>query len=326
MPIPITTEGAFDSTVRRLINQNFIEGAGIFGNLYIVGNAAYDTNINYLRSKFGGNYYADGSAVMQPTIQAAINACVDWRGDFIIVGPRTYVVTSPVLFNKKGITVLSTFNISGQDNGERFTLNSDDTADIATAIISEPCTISGLGFDSANSANGTIVMGPGSGFDGGNFVRLVNCRFTNWGHAAYGIESNYNDYVKIEKCDFDGTISAVGGSANVFDYGVALTQGHYVTVEECTFRGCTYAIGHGTPNPASADHSNQNFIYKRNRVVVTGKTKKFINFNTLATYSKSYGLVADNWLGTATDTGSYNDTVANAKTGGVTFSGNHYEE
>lgn len=302
------------------------------GNLYVVGNAN-DTNLAFLQNKFGGITYADGSTMFQSTLQGAINACVDLRGDVVLVGPRTYVVTTPVLFNKKGITVSALYDFGGgQDNGERFTINADATPNIPAAIISEPCTIIGLGFDSANSASGvllggTIQIGPGSGFDGGNFVTISNCRFDNWGHAVYGIDSQYNDYLKIVNCDFDGTINGAGASANVFVGGIALTQGHYVTVANNTFRGCTYAIVHGTPNPATAAHSNQNFIYSGNSVVVADATpEKFINFNTLATYSLSYGLVANNWLGTATDTGSYNDTVANAKTGKVTFSGNHYAE
>ncbi len=301
------------------------------GNVYVVGNAN-DTNLSYIVSKFGGTRYADNSLMFQSSIQAAINACIDLRGDVVLIGPRTYTPTTPILFNKKGITVAALFDFGGaQDNGERTTIDSQATADIAAVIVSEPCTISGLGFSSANTVatgtGGAIVLGPGSGFDGGNFVHITNCRFTNWGDGAYGIASNYNDYLKIDHCDFDGTVNGVGGSANnVFDAGIELIQGHYVTVEENTFRGCTYAIQHGTPNPASADHSNQNFIYKGNRVIVANGTEKFIDFNTLATYSKSYGLVADNWLGTATDTASYNDTVANAKTGKVTFSNNHYAE
>ena len=238
------------------------------------------------------------------------------------------------MFNKKGIRVQATFDIgAGQDNGERFTINADATPDICAAIISEPCTIVGLGFDSANTTAasdagnfGTVYLGSGSGFDGGNYSQLIKCHFDNWGHALYAIGSNYNDYVKIKDCCIDGTINGVGGSANAFTAGLHIRQGHYVTVEDNTFRGCAYAIQHGTPNPASADHSNQNFIYKGNRVVVANGTEKFIDFNTLATYSKSYGLVSDNWLGTATNATSYNDTVANAQTAKVTFSGNHYSE
>ena len=302
------------------------------GNLYVVGNAN-DTNLAYLQNKFGGITYADGSTMFQSTLQAAINACVDLRGDVILVGPRTTVVSTPILLNKKGIMVSALYNIgSNEDSGERFLFNADATPDIPCFIISEPCTVSGLGFDSANTKNGTglvggaISLGPGSGFDGGNFVTIQNCRFENFGAANHAIDSQYNDYVKIINCDFDGTNNAVSGGANEFASGISIIQGHFVTVENCTFRGCTYAILHGTPNPASSTHSNQNFIYKANRVMVSGGTEKFINFNTLATYSLSYGLVADNWLGTATDTASYNDTVANAKTGKVTFSGNHYAE
>lgn len=307
---------------------------GIPGNVYVVSNPN-DPNLTYVQARFGNTYYTTPSGVvtqmLQTNLQNAINACAHDRGDVVIVTPHTYVVTTPVLFNKKGVTVLASYNITGQDNGERFMINADATPGIPAAIISEPTTLIGLGFDSANTASGvllggTIQMGPGSGFDGGSYSRIRDCRFENFGHAVYGIDSQYNDYVKIEHCDFDGTINGAGGSANAFTGGVVVTQGHYVTIEENTFRGCGYAIVHGTPNPATAAHSNQNFIYKGNRVVVAGGTEKFVNFNTLATYSLSYGLVADNWLGTATDAASYNDTVANAKTAKVTFSGNHYAE
>lgn len=302
------------------------------GNLYVVGNAN-DTNLSYIVNKYQGTRYDDGSLMYQSSIQAAINACVDLRGDVVLVGPRTYVVTTPILFNKKGITVAALYDFGGdQDNGERTTINADATVGIAAAVISEPCTIIGLGFDSANAATGiynggTVQLGPGSGFDGGNYVHIHKCRFANWGHAVYGIDSNYNDYVKITECDFDGTINGFGNSANVFAGGINLTQGHYVTVEGCTFRGCTYAIVHGTPNPASASHSNTNFIYKGNRIISdTAAAVKMVNFNTLATYTTQNGLVADNWLMTATNATSYSDTVSNIEAVGVGFSGNHYKE
>lgn len=306
------------------------------GNVYVVGNAN-DTNLAYIKARFGNTAYTalNGTItqMFQPDLQSAINACVDLRGDLILVGPRTYTLTTPILVNKKGITIAALFDFGGGiDNGERTTFNIDGVADKPCFIVSEPCIISGLGFDSANTLTltgtqgGAISLGPGSGFDGGNFVTIQNCRFDNFGAAACAISSQYNDYVKIINCDFDGTNNAVSGGANEFASGVNVIQSHYMTIEGCTFRGCTYAILHGTPNPASASHSCQNFIYKANRVFPSGGTEKFINFNTLATYSLSYGLVADNWLGLATDTGAYNDTVANAKTAKVTFSGNHYEE
>jgi len=320
----------------------YVDSSGIFhssnslisppGNLYVVGNPN-DTNLAYLQNKFGGITYADGSTMFQSTLQGAINSCVDLRGDVILVGPRTYVVTTPVLFNKKGITVSALYNFGGgQDNGERFTINADATPGIPAAIISEPCTISGLGFDSANTASapylgGTVQLGPGNGFDGGNYVTISNCRFDNFGHAVYGIDSQYNDYLKILNCDFDGTINGFGNSANVFAGGIALTQGHYVTVQGNTFRGCTYAIVHGTPNPASAAHSNTNFIYDSNYVISdTAAAVKFLNANNLATYTTQNGLVSNNWFMTATDTGTFSGTVAALLAVGIACSGNHYHE
>lgn len=302
------------------------------GNLYVVGNAN-DANLAYLKAKWGAVTYADGSTMFQSTLQGAINACVDLRGDVILVGPRTYVVTTPVLFNKKGITVSALFNFGGgQDNGERTTIDSQATPAIPAAIISEPCVVTGLGFSSANSASGvliggTIQIGPGSGFDGGNFVTIDNCRFTNWGHAVCAIDSQYNDYLKIQNCDFDGTINGFGNSANVFAEAISLIQGHYVTVKGNTFRGCTLAIKHGTPNPATAAHSNTNFLYDSNYVISdTAAAVKFLDVNSIVTYTTQNGMVSNNWFMTDTDTATYSDTVANLETVGVITTGNHYAE
>jgi len=302
-----------------------IEGAGLLtiGNTFYVKRTA-DTDYSDFFDKY--NYVnSDGKNSVHSTLQSAIDACVNWRGDRIITGRGTFVVTTPVLFNKQGITVQTGFDVSGEDSGERFCINADATANIAAAIISEPCTIIGLGFDSANSAGGTVTSSAaGSGFDGGNYCRFINCRFTNWGHAQEAVTLNYNDYVKFENCSFDGTINGEAGSANVFDSGLNITQGHYINVIDCTFRGCTYAITHGTPNPADADHSNKSLCYKGNKIL----DGKFVNWNTTATYTETSGLVADNWFGVATGTGVYSEAVATTQ-GNCTalrFAGNHYSE
>jgi len=58
---------------------------------------------------------------------------------------------------------------------------------------------------------------------------------------------------------------------------------------------------------------------ENNSVVGSGK---FFNANSVSGSFCFYG----NWLPTATDTGSYNDTVANLQTAGYDFAGNHYSE
>lgn len=293
------------------------------GNTYIVG-VSTDTNYAYLKTKYGSTAYANGVRMFHSNLQSAIDACVDWRGDRIICGKGTQVVTTPVLFNKKAITIQAGFNISGEDNGERFSIDSQGTSNIAAAIVSEPCTIIGMGISGTSTASGALQTTSGSGFDGGNFMHLIGCRFTNWGHAAEAITLNYNDYVKIENCSLDGTINGDSGSANVFVKGINITQGHYVSVINSTFRGCTYSISHGTPNPATADHSNKNLLYKGNNIV----DGKFVDWNTTATYTLTSGLVADNWIGVATGTGVYSESVATTQgnCAGLRFAGNHYAE
>jgi len=146
---PLTQYQWSDGSVRNLVAGNDLVAPP--GNIYVVGNAN-DTNLAFLKTRYGNGVtqYADGSYMFQSSIQNAINACVDLRGDVVLVGPRTYTPTTPILFNKKGITVAALFDFGGaQDNGERTTIDSQATPDIAAVIISEPCTVYGLGFSSA---------------------------------------------------------------------------------------------------------------------------------------------------------------------------------
>ncbi len=255
------------------------------------------------------------------TIQKAIDACTHDKGDHVFVAPHTETVTTSVLFNKKGITVQGV-EIYGPDRGERFMIDGPTLTTTPVALFSEPAKVIGLGFQGANATGPSVEFGPGSGFDGGNFCQLVECRFTNWHQAQEAILSSYNDYLVFERCDFDGTINGAAGSANVFDSGIRIIQGHYVSVLDCTFRGCTYGLTHGVASPTGATHGNMEFLYKGNKIM----DGKFIDFGSLINFPTQVGLVSDNWLGTATDATTYSDTVVNLKAVGVCFSGNHYAE
>ena len=56
------------------------------------------------------------------------------------------------------------------------------------------------------------------------------------------------------------------------------------------------------------------------------KGNSFIGSKALNIPSTAEILFADNWLTTATDTGSYSDTVDNLNALGVQFADNHYPE
>ncbi|MCH7491379.1 MAG: hypothetical protein IID05_11875, partial [Gemmatimonadetes bacterium] len=100
--------------------------------------------------------------------------------------------------------------------------------------------------------------------------------------------------------DFDSGIYVQGATANL-------------TVKRCIFRDCTYAITHGAFAGGGPDA-----IYQENTVLAG----KMLDSGGNA----AVALVAGNWLQNATNTGSYDATVATLQGQGIEFSGNHYSE
>lgn len=245
------------------------------------------------------------------TLQGAIDACVDDRGDIIYVARAYMAISTPVLFNKQGISVIAqAWGQNPRDQGEYLTLD-NTTGGAAAGVISKSCRIVGLGFHTANTGalSAALLLENASSSPGWN--HLLNCRFVTWGTATlYGINAEAGANNLIEKCSFEGT-AAVPFQAGI-GFGGSPTQNPIQNeVLDNRFRDCTYAIEHvdGTP---------QNFLYKENVCV----DSKLLNSKNAA----ADGLVAGNWLETATDTGSYDVAVATMQGNGLQFSGNHYSE
>jgi len=140
------------------------------------------------------------------TLQAAIDACEDWRGDVILCKAGTQTLTEEVTFDCKGITVIAEgCGLPARSAGERFMLYGSHT-DAPAAIISAPCKIIGMGFCGSETAGGSLeINGTTGGFDGGNLVSLINCRFSHWGIAkAYAIILQGTGDVEIGHCYIDG--------------------------------------------------------------------------------------------------------------------------
>lgn len=268
----------------------------------------------------------DGMSPYRPfkTMQEAIDHCEDEAFDVIFRLVGTENVTTPVLFNKKWVTVISVGIDAGGNSysiGERFNTNHD--TDVA-AIVSQPSRLVGLGFQGGDATKASLQFALGNGF-ASNFSHLLRCRFTNWNNAKYAIDTHANDYVCIEECDFDGTINGVTGGANTFDDGIRMQQNHHAKVLKCRFRGCTYAILHAqgdAPNNAP-EHWNQEFEYSHNKVL---DGLKFLDAGDIGVMTTQKGLIADNWFSTATNATTYSDTVANLQAVFMQFSGNHYKE
>jgi len=281
-----------------------------------VGKLADDAEALASLGQEGQVFEVDSSGVGDfSTMQEAIDACVDWRGDVIIKKAGTETVTTPVLFNKKGITVVTEgMGLPPEAAGERFAIYGSHT-DGPAAIISQPCRIIGLGFIGSEAAGGSLeVDGTTGGFSGGNFVQLKSCRFSHWGVAkAHALILQGTGDVWVEDCYFDGYTA--GYTVSAIHIEKAGSSGSWATrIMRNTFLNVTtYAIKMKTAAVPVRG------IVKGNIVIGAGK---FFDDNDV---SGSFGFY-DNWLPTATDTASYGDTVSNLISAGYKFADNHYSE
>ena len=252
--------------------------------------------------------------------QAAIDACTDNYGDVIVRLPGTETVTTAVLFNKKGITyrALDTgYNDIG--GGERFVIYATHT-DGPAATISAPCRIEGIGFCGSEAAGASLeIDGSTGGFAGGNFWQVTNCRFSHWGIAkAYCVLISGGSDGIIENCMFDGyltgyTTAAIGlddsGANGVL--AVRILGNEFVNIGSGKY--CIQMVD-------SAVH------FRMSRIMgnVNLGNAKFINFNSAD--DDGFTLIADNYTGGATDTGSYNTAVTTLQAAGWQLANNHYDE
>ena len=249
------------------------------------------------------------------TLQAAIDKCDDWRGDLIICKAGNQTVTTAVTFDVKGITVMAEpMGLPTDAAGERFMIYGSHT-DGPAAIISYPCKIIGMGFCGSEAAGGSLeIDGTTGGFEGGNFVHLLNCRFSHWGIAkAYALILQGTGDVRVENCYFDGYTA--GWTTAAIECQLATASGTWTTdIVGCKFvNPTTYALKMATSSVPVRG------IVEGNRLIGAGK---FFDDNDVDGSWGFYG----NYLPTATDTSSYADTVTNLKTAGYKFAGNNYSE
>jgi len=250
------------------------------------------------------------------TLQAAVDLCEDWRGDLIICKAGTESVSATVTLDVKGLTVMSEHMGGNRPYlGERFVIYGSHT-DAPAVTISAPCSIIGMGFTGSETAGASVeVDGSLGGFDSGDFYEIRGCHFTHWGIGkAFALILDSGGSGKITGCTFDGLTAGYTTAA----------IGVYTGVVACE-------ISHNTfTNIGSAKYcidiaADANFYISRvehNYVQSAGTL--FIAFNSAT--SNSSTLICDNFVGTATNATTYDDTVSNLKTAGWLFSGNHYSE
>jgi len=254
------------------------------------------------------------------TSQTAIDACTDNYGDRIIRLPGTESVSEAVDFNKKGIiyqAVDTGYNRFGQ--GERFCIYGTHT-DGPAAVISAPCRIEGIGFCGSETAGASLEIDGSTGaFGGGNFWEIINCRFSHWGIAkAYALLIEAGSDGIVQGCMFDGyltgyTTAAIGlddsGSNGVL--AVRILDNEFINIGSGKY--CIQMVD-------SAVHFRMSRIMRN----VNLGTAKFINFNSAD--DDGWTLIADNYTGGTTDTGSYNASVDTLQSAGWQISNNHYDE
>jgi len=252
------------------------------------------------------------------TLQNAIDRCVDYRGDRILVYPGTQSVTTAVLFNKRGIVVeaMPSVGFNPYNRGERFTIYGTHT-DGPAALITEPCTIKGLGFCGSEAAGASVEMDcEEAGAWAGAWNYLYQCRFVHWGIAkAYALEIKGTADNRIEACQFDGlwtgyTQAAIGledsGACGVWN----------LTIKDNVF--LNIGAGKYCIQLAAGTHFRQGLVEKNRNI------GSALFFNSAG--EDGDAVFVENYPGGATDGGSYNDTVANLQIAGFDFAGNHYSE
>jgi len=274
-------------------------------------------NTGFASDDNGGQSATDPFA----TLQAAIDTCEDERGDVIIRMRGYEAMTTPLLLNKKGVTIIAATFGNNTRNAEDFATHNTGTTGPAV-IVSQRCHLHGQTFATnnvttpgdgrannagTNSAAAIYFLGEGGSFNGG-FSTLSSCRVPDWiGGAVWGIEFGAGAYNLITHCSFEGL------TAGVVTGGTASNNPIDNTVEYCRFNQLTDGIRAlpGTTQDMS--------IHANNFMAVSGS---IVNENGQGGLRNS---ITDNWAQEA-DSAAYNQAVGSMITDGWTPSGNHYVE
>lgn len=260
------------------------------------------------------NIFVVNPSVTSFTLQNAIDASTAGKGDVILLLSGGNTVTETVNFNKSGINVVAVNRgLSPLISGEFFSILADASfTDGPVAKITAPCRIIGVGFAGRDTGatffSGAACLIGGNGDAAPFGVQMKNCRFPKWGlDNRIGLSIEGSSDCLIEECIFEG----VGAD---FDAGIYV-QGacQNLIIRNNYFRQCTAAIQTGAfagGGPHVFIH--ENFVEDGKLLDTQGNTGN--------------GLIAGNFLETATDTASYDAAVATLQANGWQFSGNHYSE
>ena len=284
-------------------------------NLYTLSGLPYIDGTWFWVDPTDGNDGKSGrtAAEAKLTLNAGIGLCTANYGDGVIVLRGGQEVTETVAFDVAGITVVAAgWGIAPISQGEYFSVYSAASfTDGPAATVTQPCRIMGLAFCSRDTGatfyDGAAMLIGGLATALPFGVHIISCRFPKWGlDNRIGIAVEGSSDVVIEHCGFEG----VGADFDSGIYVQGATQN--ITIRNNLFRDCTYGVLFG----AFAGGCPECII----------KSNVFEGSKCLSAGNAATGIVCDNWMMTATDTGSYNDTVNNLNTLGLQFADQHYAE
>lgn len=248
------------------------------------------------------------------TKQAGIDACVDGRGDVILILPGGEEVTETVNFNKAGIYVKAvTYGVNPKASGELFsTYAATSFIDGPVATVTKRCTIQGLGFVSRDAGttffSGAAMLIGGDGLAGQFGAHILNCRFPKWGFTnRIGLAVEGTSDVVIEGCDFEGVTTNF--ASGIYVQGATAN----ISILNNVFRDCTQGIQFGAFAGGGPDCLIQG------NVAVHG--------SLLAVPSAAVGAVIGNFIPTLDVANAYGGTsLGDLETLGLWFADNHYSE
>jgi len=243
----------------------------------------------------------------------AIGECTSGNGDVIAKLPGGMEVTETVAVDVSGISIVAVNRgvnplAQGEFNGIYAAASFTDGPAMTITV---PCIIDGLGFVSRDTGatfwSGAAALIGGLATAAPFGVWMKNCRFPKWNMTnRIGLAVEGSSDVLIEDCGFEG----VGADFDSGIYVQGATQN--ITIRRNQFRDCTFGILFG----AFAGGGPECII----------RSNVFEGSRCLSATSAATGIVADNWLMTATDSGSYNTTVNALNAFGLQFSDQHYAE
>jgi hypothetical protein len=150
---------------------------------------------------------------------------------------------------------------------------------------------------------------------------LYRCRFSQWGISKYyAIKQIGGNLNIIEECVFEGLFAGWGVAAiSLFNDTGGLAPYETIIKDNWFFAG---GDGKYCIEFASGSVPNQVMISGNRNVNGSSMTTKFLLSNAVT----GTGHIFDNYTGGATDTGSYDRTVAQLQAQGFQLSNNHYSE